>query len=288
MLTTIGVIGRGMQHAEDPVDEKTLTDAREVGRLVALRGGVIISGGLGGVMEAVSQGAKDQRRPYDRHSCLRWTRRRAIPILDIAIPTGLGRARNLLAARGCDAVIMIGGGCGTLNELTISYAEARPVVILRGSGGWADRIEGVLYEGRYIDERRTVGDRVRGRSGGGRRKGFASARRRFGPPQETWIEASLLCIGEAAVRTPPPAASVGFSRRKAGPGGRSGRKPDRAAAPVHPPSPAQSPSAAGCWRAPPGRPCSTRGPRDRNSPRRSATSPTRIFTPEFGRRSTAD
>ena len=55
-----------------------------------------------------------------------------------------------------DAVVMIGGGCGTLNELTISYAEARPVVILRGSGGWADRIEGVLYDGHYLDERHTV------------------------------------------------------------------------------------------------------------------------------------
>ena len=51
---------------------------------------------------------------------------------------------------------MIGGGCGTLNELTIAYAEGRPVVVLRGSGGWSDRIEQVLYEGRYLDERRTV------------------------------------------------------------------------------------------------------------------------------------
>jgi uncharacterized protein (TIGR00725 family) len=51
---------------------------------------------------------------------------------------------------------MIGGGCGTLNELTISYAEGRPVVILRGSGGWADRIEPVLYDGHYLDDRKTV------------------------------------------------------------------------------------------------------------------------------------
>ena len=184
MLTTIGVIGRGMQHAEDPVDEKTLTDAREVGRLVALRGGVIISGGLGGVMEAVSQGAKD-RGGLTIGFLPSLDKATGNPYLDIAIPTGLGRARNLLAARGCDAVIMIGGGCGTLNELTISYAEARPVVILRGSGGWADRIEGVLYEGRYIDERRTVAIEFADDPAGVVEKAFASARRRFGPPQET-------------------------------------------------------------------------------------------------------
>jgi hypothetical protein len=30
------------------------------------------------------------------------------------------------------------------------------VVILRGSGGWSDRIEGSLYDGHYLDERKTV------------------------------------------------------------------------------------------------------------------------------------
>ena len=51
---------------------------------------------------------------------------------------------------------MVGGSTGTLNELTIAYAEARPVVILRGSGGWSDRIAPVLHKGRYLDERETV------------------------------------------------------------------------------------------------------------------------------------
>src|ERR1700729_3056035 len=155
MLTTIGIIGRGMQHDRDPVDPIVLESARLVGRLVAERGGVIVSGGLGGVMEAASRGAKEAGGltvgflpSMDKSS--------GNAFLDIALPTGLGRARNLITARGCDALVMIGGGCGTLNELTIAYAEGRPVVVLRGSGGWSDRIEQVLYEGRYLDERRTV------------------------------------------------------------------------------------------------------------------------------------
>jgi uncharacterized protein (TIGR00725 family) len=80
----------------------------------------------------------------------------ANPYVDIVFPTGLGRARNLLTARSCDALIMVGGSTGTLNELTIAYAEARPVVILEGSGGWADRIRPVLHLGKYLDERETV------------------------------------------------------------------------------------------------------------------------------------
>ena len=127
MLTTIGIIGRGMQHDRDPVDPIVLESARLVGRLVAERGGVIVSGGLGGVMEAASRGAKEAGGltlgflpSMDKSS--------GNAFLDIVLPTGLGRARNLITARGCDAIVMIGGGCGTLNELTIAYAEGRPVV----------------------------------------------------------------------------------------------------------------------------------------------------------------
>jgi uncharacterized protein (TIGR00725 family) len=155
MLTTIGVIGKNEQNPDDPVAEATMQTAHEVARLVAAAGGVIVTGGLGGVMAAASKGAKEAGGltigflpSMDRAT--------ANPHLDIVFPTGLGRARNLLTARGCDALIMIGGGCGTLNELTIAYAEGRPVVVIRGSGGWSDRIEQVLYEGRYLDERKTV------------------------------------------------------------------------------------------------------------------------------------
>jgi uncharacterized protein (TIGR00725 family) len=155
MMTTIGVIGRGVQHEGESVDAPVLAAARELGRLVAARGGVIVSGGLGGVMEAASQGAKEAGG-LTIGFLPSMNRSTANAYLDVVLPTGLGRARNLLTARGCDAIVMIGGGCGTLNELTISYAEARPIIVLRGSGGWADRIEPVLYDGRYLDDRRTV------------------------------------------------------------------------------------------------------------------------------------
>jgi uncharacterized protein (TIGR00725 family) len=182
MLTTIGIIGRGVQHAGDPVDLETMQAAREVGRLVAEQGGVIVSGGLGGVMEAVSQGAKEAGGltigflpSMDIAT--------GNPYLDVALPTGLGRARNLITARGCDAIIMIGGGSGTLNELTISYSEARPVVILRGSGGWADRIEAVLYDGRYLDDRKTTPIDFADDPADAVKKAFARAKQRKGAAQ---------------------------------------------------------------------------------------------------------
>ena len=51
----------------------------------------------------------------------------------LAIPTGLGEARNALIVRSADAVIAIGGGWGTLSE--IAFARKRGLVVI-GLGTW--------------------------------------------------------------------------------------------------------------------------------------------------------
>jgi uncharacterized protein (TIGR00725 family) len=152
MRTLIGIIGKGTRGASDPVPQRALDAAEEVGRLIAERDGVVLTGGLGGVMEAASKGAHQAGGvvvgllpSLDRNS--------ANPYVDIPLPTGLSTIRNHLTVRGSDAVIMIGGGNGTLNELTVCYGT-KPVVVLEGTGGWADRIRNCLYEGKYLDERR--------------------------------------------------------------------------------------------------------------------------------------
>src|SRR5207253_4956463 len=114
------------------------------------RHGILISGGLSGVMEAVSRGAKsaggltvallpgldsDEANPY----------------VDVPIATGMGFMRNTLVVRAADAVIMVSGGIGTLNELTVAY-EDKPTVVLEGTGGWSDRIRDIAYEGMHLDE----------------------------------------------------------------------------------------------------------------------------------------
>ena len=77
----------------------------------------------------------------------------ANPHVDIALPTGLGYARNFLVAKSSDAVIAIGGAAGTLSEIAIAWFSDRPIVAVVGSGGWAEK----LADSR-IDERRE--DRV--------------------------------------------------------------------------------------------------------------------------------
>src|SRR3979490_514464 len=146
----ITVIGKSARNPADPVPERALGAGEEVGKLLAQRGAVVVTGGLSGVMEAVSRGAKSAGGlvigilpGFDK--------RDANPYVDIALTTGMGWMRNTLTVRAADAVIMISGGIGTLNELTVAY-ELKPTVILEGTGGGSSRIRDVAYEGKYLEE----------------------------------------------------------------------------------------------------------------------------------------
>jgi uncharacterized protein (TIGR00725 family) len=151
---TIGVIGSsGEAPGSGGADIMEL--AYRVGVEVATAGAVLVSGGTSGVMAASSRGASEAGGltvgflPDADYA-------RASPHVDLAFPTGMGTIRNLLTARACDALIMINGGAGTLNELTIAYDFGTPVVVMAGSGGWSDRIRAALIEGTWLDERRAV------------------------------------------------------------------------------------------------------------------------------------
>jgi len=48
--------------------------------------------------------------------------------LSVALPTGLGIARNVLVVRGAQAVIAVGGGYGTLSEIALALKMGTPVI----------------------------------------------------------------------------------------------------------------------------------------------------------------
>lgn len=106
-----------------------LESAREVGRLLAKAGVVVINGGLGGVSGAASEGAAHAGGTVvgilpdtDRHG--------ANPHLTISLPSGMGQARNVLIVTAAESVIAIGEGWGTLSEIAIARRLGRPVVAL--------------------------------------------------------------------------------------------------------------------------------------------------------------
>lgn len=155
MRVTVGVIDKNEQHVNDGVLDQTMAAAEEVGTLIARRGGGGVTGGRFGVTEPASRSAK-AADGLTVGFLPAMDPKTANGHVDIAFPTSLSRARNLPTARSWDALIMIGGSCSTLNELTIAYAEARRVEILKGSGGWADRIIPCLQDSKHLDKRHTV------------------------------------------------------------------------------------------------------------------------------------
>lgn len=106
--------------------------AAEVGERLAKAGCTVVCGGLFGVMEAVCMGAK--RAGGTTVGLLRtYNRYEANEYVDIAIPTGLGDARNVLVATAGEAAIAIGGRLGTLSEIALALKHGVPVV---GLGTW--------------------------------------------------------------------------------------------------------------------------------------------------------
>lgn len=123
-MKTAGVIGAGK------ADKELLELAEEAGRLLARNGFILITGGLGGVMEAASRGCyleggitigilptlkKEDANPY----------------IKIPIPTGMGEMRNALIVRASDVLIAIGGEYGTLSEIALALKTGKKVIGLK-------------------------------------------------------------------------------------------------------------------------------------------------------------
>lgn len=155
MKYTIGVIGAAAS-GENLPSQTALDFAYRTGKLIAQNGAVLICGGKSGIMEAASRGASEAGG-ITVGFLPGMDKSEANPYIDIALPTGIGLARNVLTVRASDVVIMISGGLGTLNELTIAVNENHvPAIVLTGTGGWSDRIREIAYDGKYLDERRST------------------------------------------------------------------------------------------------------------------------------------
>jgi len=103
--------------------------AYEVGKGLAKAGAIIINGGLDGVMEGASRGAKEAGGTVI--GILPGTDRRdGNDYLTVGIPTGMGYGRNTIVSISCDAMIAIDGSYGTLSEISQALNHGRPVVSL--------------------------------------------------------------------------------------------------------------------------------------------------------------
>jgi uncharacterized protein (TIGR00725 family) len=143
MRTVIGVMGGAV--ASDSVT----ANAYEVGRLVAEQGWVLLNGGRNaGVMAASAMGASEAGGlvvgvlPGESPAS-------ASPFVDIAIPTGMGDARNIINVLASDVVIALPGGAGTISEVALALKSGKTVIALDFALGTA--FDAYYAKGRLID-----------------------------------------------------------------------------------------------------------------------------------------
>ena len=111
----------------DPASEHVTAQAESIGRLLAESGAILVCGGLGGAMEAAARGCG--RSGGTSIGILPGPSRAAANThLSLAIPTGLGEARNALVVRAADAVIAVAGEFGTLSEIALALKMGIPVI----------------------------------------------------------------------------------------------------------------------------------------------------------------
>jgi len=104
--------------------------AREVGRLIAKSGAILVCGGRGGVMEAACQGAVEEKGltigilPSENI-------REANRFVKIPIATGMGISRNLIIVNTAQVLIAIAGQYGTLSEIAFALQSGKSVIGLK-------------------------------------------------------------------------------------------------------------------------------------------------------------
>lgn len=126
--------------------------AYQIGKKISQKGWTVITGGKTGVMEAANKGCQEAGGVSigvvtgDK----RFTANNYVDVEVVPGTFNCGEEMTLITMS--DAVVMLGGGMGTLQELTIAYRQSKSIFSIRGLGGWSERLE----QFNKLDERSKV------------------------------------------------------------------------------------------------------------------------------------
>lgn len=132
MRIQIGVTG-----ASELMEDKTKL-AEELGREIASNKAVLLTGTAEGAPNLAAKGANEEGGLTIAIVFKKYTEEE-LKYFDAVIFTGLSRGFDVLV-KASDGIIAVGGGTGTLREIALAYKEGKPVVVLEGGGGWADKL----------------------------------------------------------------------------------------------------------------------------------------------------
>lgn len=138
----------------DTLPKEIYSLSYDLGKSIIDKGYILANGGLGGVMEAVSKGARDSAN-YKENSIIgvlpNYNKDIANDYIDIALPIGFDVGRNISLISISDAVIVLGGSAGTLNEISLAWQMNKLIVAL-GNFGWGGKLADTSLDDRRDDK----------------------------------------------------------------------------------------------------------------------------------------
>ena len=146
----IGIMGTA---ADIKYSEETQKVAEQIGALIAKSGNILVYGAekdYDSLSTAAARGAKKAngltvgvtygkgKDIFDKENT------------DVLITSGLerGGGREFVLVNSCEAIIAISGGSGTLNETVIAYQLDIPIIVIKGYGGWSDKLADTFIDSR--------------------------------------------------------------------------------------------------------------------------------------------
>ncbi|WP_445716258.1 TIGR00725 family protein [Flavobacterium sp.] len=142
----VGVIGSNSSQCNDELYDF----AYMLGQHLGHRGYTVINGGMHGVMEAISKGVKNSQNPKSVVVGIlpSANKQEANEYLDVIIPTDLGLARNYQVVLASDVLIALGGGAGTLNEISYAWQCNKKVFCYMATDGWSSKLANTNLDSR--------------------------------------------------------------------------------------------------------------------------------------------
>lgn len=140
-----------MGSAEEAPSATLRDKASALGKVIAARSVILLTGATTGLVYAVGKAAReggamhvgvspasDEREHVERYGL-------PTDACDAIVYTGFGlKGRNVVLVRSCDVVLFISGSIGSLNEFTIAYDEGKVIGCLTGTGGVADEVSHLI------------------------------------------------------------------------------------------------------------------------------------------------
>lgn len=147
----IGVMGSA---ADTKYSKKVESLAEETGKLIAESENITIYGAekdYDSLSTAAARGAKRGRGltvgvTYGKGKDV-WDKEGNT---DVIICSGLerGGGREFVLVNSCDGIIAISGGSGTMTEMLIAYQLNIPIVVIKDTGGWANKMANKYFDSR--------------------------------------------------------------------------------------------------------------------------------------------